>query len=79
MQNEMINAAENNPRDFWKTTGRTGIRDNRKKEVPMEIINDNGEVVKDRNLVFDKWKNDFSDHLNPAPISILIHSMLTLC
>ena len=67
MQNEMVNAAENNPTDFWKTIGRAGVRNNRKNDIPMEIINDNGEVVKDRNLVFDKWKTVFSDLLNSAP------------
>ena len=65
----MVNVAENNPNAFWKTIGRTGVRDNRKKGIPLEItvINDDGEVCKDRNLVFDKWKTDFSDLLNPAP------------
>ena len=67
MQNEMVNAAENNPNAFWKTIGRAGLRDNRNKDIPMEIINDNGEVVKDTNLVFDKWKTNFSDLLNLVP------------
>ena len=67
MQNEMVNAAEHNPYAFWKIIGRAGVRDNRKKDIPMKIINDNGEVVKDRNFVFDKWKIDFSDLLSLAP------------
>ena len=58
MQNEMVNAAESNSNTFWKTIGRAGVRDNRKKDIPMEIINENGEVVKDR--------TDFADLLNPA-------------
>ena len=31
----------------------------------MEILNDNGEVTRERNMVLDKWKNDFSELLNP--------------
>ena len=67
MQNEMVSNAENNPNDFWKTIGRTGVRDNRKREIPMEIVNDNGEIITDSNAVLKKWETSFSALLNPAP------------
>ena len=60
MQKEMVENAENIPNKFWKTIGRVGVRDNRKKEIPMEILNDDDEVIRDSNSVFDKWKTDFS-------------------
>ena len=44
-QHELIDNAENNPNDFWKAIGRVGVRDNRKREIPMEILDDNGEIV----------------------------------
>ena len=31
----------------------------------MEMLNDNGEVTRERNMVLDKWKNNFSELLNP--------------
>ena len=49
-QNEMVESAGNNPNKFWKTIGRIGVRDKRRKEMPMEILNDNGEVI----MVLDK-------------------------
>ena len=43
------------------------LGDNRKKEIPMEILNDDGAVIRHSNSVFDKWKTDFSRLLNPTP------------
>ena len=42
-----------------------GVRDNRRKRNTSEILNDNDEVIRERNRVLDKWKNDFSEFLNP--------------
>ena len=44
-EKEMVESAENNTNQFWKTIGRVGIIVNRKKEIPMEILNDGGEVI----------------------------------
>ena len=32
IQNEMVSSLDTNPRDFWKTIGRTGVADNRNKK-----------------------------------------------
>ena len=36
-----------------------------RKRNTNEILNDNGEVIGERNRVLDKWKNDLSELLNP--------------
>ena len=65
MQNEILYNASNNQNEFWKSIGRVGIRDNRRNEIPMEIVDQNGSVITDSNTVFDKWRSDFCDLLNP--------------
>ena len=57
----MIDNAENNPNDFWKAIiGRVSVRDNRKREIPMEVLDNNGEIINESNAFFDKWKTEFS-------------------
>ena len=45
--------------EFWTSIGRVGVRDNRRNEIPMEIVDQNDSVITDSNTVFDKWKSDF--------------------
>ncbi|MES9880789.1 MAG: reverse transcriptase family protein [Sedimenticola sp.] len=66
MQREMIENANHNNNDFWKFIGRVGTRDNRKQEIPMEFINEDGELVTEHNEVLEKWKTDFCSLLNPS-------------
>ena len=40
-QNELLNSCENSD-IFWKTIGKTGIGNERNKEIPIEIISELG-------------------------------------
>ena len=62
----MVESAENNTNQFWKTIGRVRIIVNRKTEIPVEILNDGGEGIRGSNSVFDKWKTDSSKLLIPT-------------
>ena len=35
LQNEMVCSLDTNPRDFWKTIGRTGVADNKNKKKSL--------------------------------------------
>ena len=37
LQNEMVSSLDTNPREFWKTIGRTGVADNRNQKIPFEV------------------------------------------
>ena len=64
-QSELETLTEDDSREFWKKIGRTGVGEERKKIIPMEIYNDEGEIIRDKNEVMKKWKNDFQTLLNP--------------
>ena len=66
MQNEILYNASYNQNEFWKSMGRVGVRNNRKKGFPREILDTNGNAIKDSNVVFDKWKTEFCGLLNPS-------------
>ena len=66
MQNEILHNASNNQNEFWKSIGRVEVRDNRQKGTPMEVVDQNGNAMKDSSTVFDKWKTEFSSLLNPS-------------
>ena len=60
---------DNDSKDFWKTIGRVGVGEERKKSIPMEIITEDGSVS-EKPLVMKKWPDNFCDLLNPADKSI---------
>lgn len=53
-----------NPNEFWDKIKHLGPR--KDSSIPVEIVDDNGVVIKDQNEVFDKWKEDFSNLYNGA-------------
>ena len=66
MQKEILHNASNNQNEFWESIGRVWVRDNRQNGIPMEIVDQSGNVMKDISKVFDKWKTEFSGLLNPS-------------
>ena len=64
LQNEMVCSLDTNPRDFWKTIGRTGVADNRNKKIPFEVYNEAGSINTDPKSVLQKWKHDFEKMYN---------------
>jgi len=61
VQNELLSNCENNQQEFWKTIGKVGIGFSKKRNIPMEIVNEDGSVNRNIDDVLQKWKNDFSN------------------
>ena len=47
LQNEMVCSLDTNPRDFWKTIGRTGVADNSNKKIHFEVYIEAGSINTD--------------------------------
>lgn len=62
-QNELLNACENSD-IFWKTIGKTGIGNERSKEIPMEVTLENGERSNTIEDILLKWKTEFEKLYN---------------
>ena len=43
----MVNSLDENPREVWKTIGRTGVADNRSQKIPFEVKTDDGSISTD--------------------------------
>lgn len=61
MQTDLVKTSEENPQMFWKTIGKVGVAFDKRKNIPMEIVGHNGEIISDRHTVLDKWKTSFSN------------------
>jgi hypothetical protein len=44
MQEELLLESTKNQQQFWKQIGKIGVAENRKSIIPMEVIDDNGNV-----------------------------------
>ena len=51
-----------NPNDFWRKIKSLGPRQD--KKIPVEMVNEDGSIVTDENLVFNRWKTDFYNLYN---------------
>ncbi|VDI24173.1 Hypothetical predicted protein [Mytilus galloprovincialis] len=60
-----------NSRDFWKQIGKIGISNDRRDQIPWEVIDDNGEVTTDKECVLQKWKTDYQTLFNDQTDSML--------
>ncbi|CAC5399804.1 unnamed protein product [Mytilus coruscus] len=58
---------ESNQRDFWKSIGKLGMSNERNQSIPWSIIDDEGTVKTDKNLVLGKWKSDFEQLFSVNP------------
>ena len=63
MQEELINS-QGNPKEFWRKIGKIGLGSELRNTIPMEVKINDGSICNDKNVVLDKWKNDFSNMLN---------------
>ena len=61
MQTNLVKTSEENPQMFWKTIGKVGVAFDKRKQIPMEIVGHNGEIISDRHAVLDRWKTSFSN------------------
>ncbi|CAC5413951.1 unnamed protein product [Mytilus coruscus] len=60
-----------NSRDFWKQIGKIGISNDRRDQIPWEVIDDTGEVITDKECVLQKWKTDYQTLFNDQTDSML--------
>ena len=50
---------------FWKEIGKIGVGQERRKNIPLEILKPDGSVSSDVTEVLGKWESDFESLLNP--------------
>jgi len=53
---------QHDSRDFWKEIGKLGIGNYRKNYIPLDVINDDGEVTSEG--VMRQWKSDYEKLFN---------------
>ncbi len=63
-QVDLLETVDNNPNEFWKSIGKVGIVQDKRKCIPMEVVLDDGTVSNNLQTVMNKWKHDFSSLLN---------------
>ena len=63
-QPDLMQECNDNSTEVWRTIGKVGIGQTRKRHIPMEVILRDGTVSRDPVSVLDKWKHDFSSLLN---------------
>jgi hypothetical protein len=44
-------------KSFWKYIGKIGVGNDRLNKTPMEVVQEDGSTICDRNIVLNKWKN----------------------
>lgn len=65
-QLELENLLTINQNSFWKKIGKIGIGQERRRDISMDILLDNGTVCKDIGMVLEKWKSSYENLLNPV-------------
>ena len=60
-------------RDFWKTFGKAGVQNEKKQQIPWQIVNSDNSICYDPNIVLEKWKSKFEQLLNPEEGIDLFH------
>ena len=48
------------PKEFWKKMNSLGNVKKNQKEIPMEIIINDGSITNDEHAVLERWANDFA-------------------
>ena len=64
LQNEMVDKLNNDQQQFWRDIGKLGVAQSKKKQIPMEVVDQEGNANCNINVVLDKWKQDFSSLYN---------------
>ena len=64
-QLELENLITTSQNNLWKKIGKISRGQERRREIPMEILLDNGTVCKDIDMVLERWKSSCENLLNP--------------
>jgi hypothetical protein len=59
---DIDSASTDNPREFWNHIKQLGPK--RKSSIPLEVYDDNGNIISDEEFVFNKWTNEFGKLYN---------------
>ena len=62
MCDDIENMSTENPREFWNKIKTLGPR--KSTNIPMEVYNENGEILTDEQSVLNCWKTDFENIYN---------------
>ena len=64
MQLDIDNLDKNNSQEFWKTIGKIGVGNEKRKHIPLEV-EINGHITRDKETVLDTWKIVSVTYLTP--------------
>ena len=53
-----------NPKEFWRKIGEIGTANDRKPNIPLEAIDDDGNLLTNKMHVIEKWKRDYQKLYN---------------
>ena len=59
-QEELLKMSESrDSREFWREIGRVGIANTRRQRIPCEVVDDDGNVSSDPEIVLNRWRSDY--------------------
>ncbi len=59
-QDRLINEAETDQKNVWKSIGKIRIKQDRKPVIPMEVYDSHGSITGNVDKALSKWKDDFA-------------------
>ena len=59
-ENEMVDKLNNDQQKFSRDIGKLGVAQSKNKQIPMEVLDEDGNVNCNINVVLEKWKQNFS-------------------
>ena len=60
----MLALCEQNQQQFWRKIGHVGIGQERAWAIPVEVVQNDGSVCKDRMTILNQWQAHFQSLLN---------------
>ena len=60
----MVDKLKSDQQSFWRHLGKLGVPQIKNKQITMEVLDEDGNVNCNINVVFDKWKQGFSSLYN---------------
>lgn len=69
-QIQIDNLNTENPKEFWREIGKIGVGNERKKQIPSEVVTPEGLVSNNQEIVLETWKTAFCRLLNPEDNTI---------
>ena len=56
----MVDKLNNDQQKFSRDIGKLGVAQSKNKQIPMEVLDEDGNVNCNINVVLEKWKQNFS-------------------